>query len=157
MNDRTDCIAVYDEHDAAWHFRYRIVRLGAFDRGNPPEGQDLTEELSADDIRDFLAPSKRREVADASDPRELRSALHHCLHRHGISCWPDIEGDKPKRQRFRRYPIRFFNLDIAEVQTADGKSYLFVTMDRTSKFAVVQLADKATRRTALDQWPRSSG
>lgn len=134
-----------------------MVRLGAFDRGNPPEGQDLTGELSADDIRDFLAPSKRREVADASDPKEPRSALHHCLHRHGISCRPDIEGDKPKRHRFRRYPIRFFNLDIAEVQTAEGKSYLFVTMDRTSKFAVVQLADKATRRTALDQWPRSSG
>jgi hypothetical protein len=37
---------------------------------------------------------------------------------------PDIEGDKPKRQRFKRYPIGFFHIDIAEVQTAEGKLYL---------------------------------
>jgi hypothetical protein len=44
----------------------------------------------------------------------------------GISRLPDIEGDKPKRQRFKRYPIGFFHMDIAEVQTAEGKLYLFV-------------------------------
>ncbi len=67
-----------------------------------------------------------------------------------MSRLPDIEGDKPKRQRFRRYPIGFFHLDIAEVQTAEGKLHLFVAIDRTSKFAVVQLADKANRRTAWE-------
>ena len=36
-----------------------------------------------------------------------RSALHRCLQRHDISRLPDIEGDKPKRQRFKRYPIGF--------------------------------------------------
>jgi len=45
----------------------------------------------------------------------------------------------PKRQRFKRYPIGFFHMDIAEVQTAEGKLYLFVAIDRTSKFAVTQL------------------
>ena len=59
----------------------------------------------------------------------------------------DVEGDKPKRQRFKRYPIGFFHIDIAEVQTAEGKLYLFVGIDRTSKFAVTQLVDKADRRT----------
>ena len=29
-----------------------------------------------------------------------RSALHRCLQRHDISRLPDVEGDKPKRQRF---------------------------------------------------------
>ncbi|RFD21394.1 IS481 family transposase, partial [Komagataeibacter melaceti] len=72
------------------------------------------------------------------------------LQRHGMSRLPDIEGDKPKRQRFRRYPIGFFHLDIAAVQTAEGKLHLFVAIDRTSKFAVVQLADKANRRTAWE-------
>jgi hypothetical protein len=38
--------------------------------------------------------------------------------------------DKPKRQRFKRYPIGFFHIDIAEVQTAEGKLYLFVGIDR---------------------------
>ena len=55
-----------------------------------------------------------------SIPHLTRSALHRCLQRHGISRLPDIEGDKPKRQRFKRYPIGFFHMDIAEVQTAEG-------------------------------------
>ena len=63
--------------------------------------------------------------------------------RHGISRLPDVEGDKPKRQRFKRYPIGSFPIDIAAVQTAEGKLYLFVGIDRTSKFAFTQLAEKA--------------
>ena len=34
------------------------------------------------------------------------------------------------------------------MQTAEGKLYLFVAIDRTSKFAFVQLVDKANRVTA---------
>lgn len=45
-------------------------------------------------------------------------------------------------------PIVFFHIDIAEVQTAEGKLYLFVGIDRTSKFATTQLVDKADRKTA---------
>ena len=37
-----------------------------------------------------------------SIPHLTRSALHQCLQRRGISRLPDIEGDKPKRQRFKR-------------------------------------------------------
>ena len=59
-------------------------------------------------------------------------------------------GDKPKRQKFKRYPIGFFHIDIAEVQTAEGKLFLFVGIDRTSKFAVTQLVDKADRKTAWE-------
>ncbi|GCE88556.1 transposase [Komagataeibacter diospyri] len=84
----------------------------------------------------------------ATIPYLTRSALHRCLQRHGISRLPDSEGDKPKRQRFKRYPIGFFHLDIAGVQTAEGKQHFFVAIDRTGRFAVVQLADKANRRTA---------
>ena len=61
-----------------------------------------------------------------------------------------MEGDKPKRQKFKRYPIGFFHMDIAEVLTAEGKLYLFVAIDRTSKFAVTQLVDTADRRTAWE-------
>lgn len=35
----------------------------------------------------------------------------------------DIERDKAKRQRFTRYPIGFCHIDIAEVQTDQGKLY----------------------------------
>ena len=85
-----------------------------------------------------------------SIPHLTRSALHRCLQRHGISRLPDVEGDKPKRQKFKRYPIGFFHIDIAEVQTTEGKLYLFVGIDRTSKFAVTQLVEKADRRTAWE-------
>lgn len=61
-----------------------------------------------------------------------------------------MEGDKPKRQRLKRYPMGFFHIDIAEVQTAEGKLYLFVGIDHTSKFAVSQLVDKADRKTAWE-------
>jgi len=50
----------------------------------------------------------------------------------------------------KRYPIGFFHIDIAEVQTAEGKLYLFVGIDRTSTFAVTQLVEKADRRTAWE-------
>ena len=85
-----------------------------------------------------------------SIPQLTRSALHRCLQRHGISRLPDVEGDKPKRQKFKRYPTGFFHIDIAEVQTAEGKLYLFVGIDRTSKFAVTQRVEKADRRTAWE-------
>ena len=64
-------------------------------------------------------------------PHRTRSALHRCLQRHGISRLPGVDGDKPKRQKFKRYPIGFFHIDIAEVQTGEGKLYLFVSIDRT--------------------------
>ena len=38
----------------------------------------------------------------------------------------------------------------AELQTAEGKLYLFVAIDRTSKFAVAQLVEKANRQTAWE-------
>ncbi|NVO55135.1 helix-turn-helix domain-containing protein, partial [Rhodobacteraceae bacterium B1Z28] len=85
-----------------------------------------------------------------SIPHLTRSALHRCLQRNGISRLPDVEGDKPKRQRFKRYPIGFFHMDIAEVQTAEGKLFLFVAIDRTSKYAVTQLVEKANRKTAWE-------
>jgi hypothetical protein len=63
---------------------------------------------------------------------------------------PDIEDDSPKRQRFKRHPIGFLQIDFVEVQAASGKLYLFVAIDRTSKFAVTQLVDKADRQTAWE-------
>lgn len=83
-------------------------------------------------------------------PHLTRSSLHGCLQRHGISRLPDMDGDKPKRQRFKRYPIGYFHIDIAELRTAEGKLYLFVAIDRTSKLAVAQLVEKANRKTAWE-------
>lgn len=83
-------------------------------------------------------------------PHLTRSSLHRCFQRHGISRLPETDGDKPQRSRFKRYPIGFFHIDIAEVRTEEGKLHLFVAIDRTSKFAFVELHEKATRRVAGD-------
>jgi transposase InsO family protein len=81
-------------------------------------------------------------------PHLTRSSLHRCLQRHGISRLPETEGDKPQRGKFKRYPIGYFHIDIAEVRTEQGRLYLFVAIDRTTKFAFVELHEKATRRVA---------
>jgi hypothetical protein len=71
----------------------------------------------------------------ATIPDLTRSALHRCFQRHGISRLLEIEGDKVSKRPFKRYPIGYFHIDIAEVRTEEGKLYLFVAIDRTSKYA----------------------
>jgi transposase InsO family protein len=86
----------------------------------------------------------------ATLPHLTRSSLHRCLQRHGISRLPEVGGDKPDRRKFKVFPIGYFHIDIAEVRTEEGKLYLFVAIDRTSKFAFVELYEKATTRRATD-------
>jgi transposase InsO family protein len=81
-------------------------------------------------------------------PHLTRSSLHRCLERHGISRLPEIEGDKPKKQRFAAYPVGYFHIDLAEVQTEAGKLRLFVAIDRTSKFAFARLVESAGKMEA---------
>ena len=83
-------------------------------------------------------------------PHLTRSSLHRCLQRHDISRLPEVEGDKPGKKKFKRYPIGYFHIDIAEVRTAEGKLYMFVAIDRTSKFAYVELHEKAGKMAAAE-------
>jgi len=77
-----------------------------------------------------------------SIPKLTRSSLHRLFKRHGISRLPEIEGDKQQKKKFKSYPIGYFHIDIAEVRTVEGKLYLFVAIDRTSKFVYVALLKK---------------
>ena len=85
----------------------------------------------------------------ASIPHLTRSSLHRLFQRHGISRLPGIEGERT-RKKFKAYPIGYFHIDIAEVRTAEGKLHMFVAIDRASKFAFVELHDRATRRNASE-------
>ncbi|MCP1756876.1 hypothetical protein ABIF29_002652 [Bradyrhizobium elkanii] len=58
----------------------------------------------------------------AAIPHLTRSSLHRRLQRHGINRLPEIAG--ARRQPFKRYPIGYFHIDIAEVRTEEGKLYL---------------------------------
>lgn len=73
-----------------------------------------------------------------------------CLQRHGISLLPKVGDDAADRRKFKACPIVNFHIDIAEVRTAQGKLHLFVASDRTSKFACIELHEKATTRIAGD-------
>ncbi len=86
----------------------------------------------------------------ATIPHLTRSSLHRCLQRHGISRLPDVEDGKGIKRKFKTYPIGYFHIDIAEVRSAEGRLYLFVAIDRTSKFAFTELHEKATRRVAAN-------
>ena len=84
-------------------------------------------------------------------PNLSRSALHRCLQRHGISRLPPGEaGAQPKKAPFKDYPLGYLHRDFAEVQTAEGKRYLFVAIDRTSKLAFAELHPQTTQAIAVD-------
>ena len=87
-------------------------------------------------------------AVQATIPHLTRSSLHRCLQRHGINRLPDVGGDKQPKRKFKAYPIGYFHIDIAEVRTVEGKLYLYVAIDRTSKFAFVQLVRKTGRTSA---------
>jgi hypothetical protein len=77
-------------------------------------------------------------------PHLTRSSLHRLLERHGISRLPKDESATSGKKRFKSYPIGFLHIDICE----EGKLFLFVAIDRTSKFAYAELHQEATRSIA---------
>jgi len=85
----------------------------------------------------------------ATIPHLTRWSLHRLFRRHAVSCLPHAEGTRP-RQRFKAYPMGYLHIDFAEVWTEEGKLYLFVAIDRVSKFAYAELHERATRRVAAD-------
>jgi transposase-like protein len=90
-----------------------------------------------------------------------RSALHRCWQRHGISRLPlNEDGQSPPKKKFKDYPMGYLHVDFAEVQTEEGRQYLLVAIDRTSKVAFAELHPRAQRvvaaeflRRVLDQLP----
>lgn len=84
-------------------------------------------------------------------PHLTRSSLHRCLKRHGCSVLPKKEESLScKKKKFKHYPIGYFHIDIADVRTAEGKLYLYVAIDRTSKFAYAELHKSQTKMIAAE-------
>lgn len=75
----------------------------------------------------------------ATVPQLSRSALHRCLQRHGISRLPQSGENASKRGRFTETAIGYVHIDVAELRSAEGKVYLFLAIDRVSKFTYVEL------------------
>ena len=75
-------------------------------------------------------------------PALTRSSRHRLFPRHAISRLPEMDGDQPAEKKFKKYPIGYVHIDIAEVRTEEGKLSLFVAIDRTSKFAYAELHEQ---------------
>ena len=74
----------------------------------------------------------------ATVPHLTRSALHRLFQRHGISRLPDTAATRV-RGKFHPYPVGYIHIDLAELWTNEGKLYLFVAIDRVTKFAFAEL------------------
>ncbi len=74
----------------------------------------------------------------------IRSSLHRCLQRYGISCLPDVSGDKPMKKAFKADPIGSYRIELVEAQTGASCLYLFAAIDRASSYPT---------QTSVDPWP----
>src|ERR671915_227559 len=78
-------------------------------------------------------------------PTLTRSALHRCLQRHGISRLPRDAEKASKRKRFAETGIGYVHVDVCELRLAEGKLFLFLAIDRVSKFVHVAFLDANTK------------
>ena len=92
----------------------------------------------------------------ATIPQLSRSALHRCFQRHGISRLPlSEEGQSLPKKKFKDYPIGYLHVDFAQqVQTEEGRQYLFVAIDRTSKVAFAQQLHPRAKRVVAAEFLR---
>jgi len=76
-----------------------------------------------------------------------RSNLYRCLKRNNLHTIPNEEGAKVKK-KFKPYPIGYFHIDITEIRLEKKKFYLFVAIDRTSKYAYLELFERMTAKNS---------
>jgi transposase InsO family protein len=78
-------------------------------------------------------------------PTLSRSALHRCLVRHGLSRLPRDGENASKRGRFAETAIGYVHIDVCELRLAEGRLFMFLAIDRVSKFAHVAFYDANTK------------
>lgn len=78
-------------------------------------------------------------------PKLSRSNLHRCLQRNGLSRLPKEDSIKKEKKKFKDYDIGFVHIDITMITLANKKKYyLFVAIDRMSKYVYCEVYDKMT-------------
>src|SRR5438876_4729726 len=96
-------------------------------------------QLSLDDITEVM----RR----CLNPKLSRSAIHRCLKRHGISRRPPPE--KPPVGTFQTATVGFIHIDLKYLPALERKkSYVFVAIDRATRYVYVEIHPKRDAKTA---------
>ena len=76
-----------------------------------------------------------------------RSAIHRCLQRNGISRLP--QPDKPKAGVFETASIGFIHIDLKHLPALQRRpSYVFVAIDRATRYVYVEIHSKRDGETA---------
>ncbi len=78
-------------------------------------------------------------------PKLTRSALHRCLVRHGIARLPRDGEKASKRRHFAETTIGYVHIDVCELRLAEGRLFMFLAIDRVSKFVHVAFHDANTK------------
>lgn len=82
-------------------------------------------------------------------PALTRSNLHRCLQHHGLSRLPVDEAAVREKKTFKSYPIGYVHIDITTLHHAQGKAYLFVAIDRTTKYVYAELYETMSMEKAV--------
>ena len=85
-------------------------------------------------------------------PALTRSNLHRCLQRNKLSrlsdLLPEVEKESGKKKKFKDYPFGYLHIDCSEIRINGTKYYLFVSIDRTSKYVYVEVYDNKRIKTS---------
>lgn len=79
-----------------------------------------------------------------------RSSLRRFYPRHGINTLPCSSEPVREKNTFKCYPLAYLHIDITEVHTAEGRAYLFVAVDRTSKFVYAEFHEQRKSKNAVN-------
>jgi transposase-like protein len=84
-------------------------------------------------------------------PALTRSNLHRCLKHFGLSRLPKdpVNSSAAGKKPFKSYPIGYLHVDITELRTDEGKQYLFVAIDRITKYVYIELYQRMTQDNAV--------
>uniref|UniRef100_UPI0023559428 IS481 family transposase n=1 Tax=Pseudoalteromonas sp. TaxID=53249 RepID=UPI0023559428 len=83
-------------------------------------------------------------------PHLTRSSLYRCLKRHGVNKLPEENVQNKQTKKFAKYTEGYLHMDITQMRTEEGKRYLFVAIDRNSKFACAELYSNQTKKTTAE-------
>ena len=85
-------------------------------------------------------------------PALTRSNLHRCLVRNKMSRLVDLvpadEKGSIEKKKFKDYPLGYLHIDCSEIRINGIKYYLFVAIDRTSKYVYVEVYDNKRIETS---------
>ena len=82
-------------------------------------------------------------------PKLSLSALYRVFKRHGVNKLPNPQKSLKTKKKFKPYPPGYVHVDITQAYTEEGKIYLFVGIDRTTKFSFVKIYKDQTAATAV--------